>query len=46
MSQRDSNLLWLKDVLEHLRSCQRQLDWTQDTGAIHVLTDTMLRSAT
>jgi hypothetical protein len=43
MSQRDSNLLWLKDVLEHLRACQKQLEWTADAQAIHVLTDTMLR---
>ena len=27
MSQRESNLLWLKDMLEHLLACQRQLEW-------------------
>jgi len=43
MSRRDSNLLWLKDVLQHLRSCQKQLAWAQDAEAVHVLTDTMLR---
>jgi hypothetical protein len=43
MSQRDNNLLWLKDVLEHLRSCQKQLQWTEDAQAIHVLTESMLR---
>ena len=43
MSQRESNLIWLKDVLEHLRGCQTQLEWTEDAQAIHVLTDTMLR---
>ena len=43
MSQRDSNLLWLKDVLAHLRACQKQLAWTEDADAVHVLTDTMLR---
>jgi hypothetical protein len=43
MSQRENNLLWLKDVISHLRSCQRQLEWTENSEAVHVLTDTMLR---
>jgi hypothetical protein len=43
MSQRETNLLWLKDVLEHLRACQQQLEWTEDTQAAQVLTETMLR---
>jgi hypothetical protein len=43
MSQRENKLLWLKDVLSHLRSCQKQLEWAEDTDAVHVLTDTMLR---
>jgi hypothetical protein len=43
MSQRDSNLLWLKDVLQHLRACQKQVEWTEDAQAIQVLNDTMLR---
>ncbi len=43
MSQRESNLLWLKDMLEHLSTCQRQLEWVQDKEAIRLLTETMLR---
>jgi hypothetical protein len=43
MSQRDINLLWLKDTLEHLKSCQEQLQWAQDDEAVHLLTETMLR---
>jgi hypothetical protein len=43
MSQREHNLLWLKDTLKHLRTCQKQLTWTHDDESIHVLTDTMLR---
>ena len=43
MSQRDSNILWLKDLLSHLRACHKQLSWTEDPDAVHVLTDTMLR---
>lgn len=43
MSQRDSNMLFLKDMLEHLVSCQQQLQWTTDSQAVHVLTEVMLR---
>ena len=43
MSHHDSNLLWLKDVLEHLTLCQQQLEWTRNTDTIRVLTETMLR---
>jgi hypothetical protein len=43
MGQRESNLIWLKDVLEHLQSCHKQLEWTTETETIHVLTETMLR---
>jgi hypothetical protein len=43
MSQRDSNLLWLKDIIEHLGECRQQLQWTQDVDTIHVVTETMLR---
>jgi hypothetical protein len=43
MSQREANMLWLKDVLKHLAACQQQLEWAEDTDTIHVLTETMLR---
>lgn len=43
MSQRQSNLLWLRDIIEHLRESQQQLEWSEDAAAAHVLTDTMLR---
>ena len=43
MSQRQSNLLWLKDLLDHLRSCQQQLQWAQDRETVHLLTETMIR---
>jgi hypothetical protein len=43
MSQRQSNLLWLKDLLEHLTTCQRQLEWTEDSESIQLLTESMLR---
>lgn len=43
MSQREMNLLWLKDTLEHLAACRQQLEWLEDAEAVHVLTETMLR---
>ena len=43
MSQRQANLLWLKDMLEHLSACQQQLLWTEDAEAAAVLTEGMLR---
>jgi hypothetical protein len=43
MSQRQADLLWLRDILEHLRSSQQQLEWCQDPAAIHYLTEAMLR---
>ncbi|MBI1914755.1 MAG: hypothetical protein HYS12_08465 [Planctomycetes bacterium] len=42
MSQRESNLLWLKDSLEHLTTCQQQLEWAEDNETIRLLTETML----
>ena len=43
MSQRESNLLWLKDVLEHLTTCQQQLTWAEDAETVQLLTETMIR---
>jgi len=43
MSQREMNVLWLKDTLEHLRGCQEQLQWAEDDDTVRLLTETMLR---
>jgi hypothetical protein len=43
MSQREANLLWLKDMLDHLSACRQQLEWAEDKQSVSVLTDTMLR---
>jgi hypothetical protein len=43
MSQREANLQWLKDMLEHLTACQQQLEWAEDHDTIHLVTETMLR---
>jgi hypothetical protein len=43
MSQRDANMLCLRDTLEHLSVHQQRLEWTEDAEAIHVLTENMIR---
>jgi hypothetical protein len=43
MSQRETNLLWLSDLLDQLKQAQQQLQWTEDRATLTVLTDAMLR---
>jgi hypothetical protein len=43
MSQRDTTLLWLKDILEHLTASQERLEWTHDPETTRVLTEAMIR---
>ena len=43
MSQKQSNLLWLRDMLEHLVDCRQQLEWADNGEAVRVLTESMLR---
>ena len=43
MSHRDTNLLWLKDLLEHLAECRNRLEWVRDAEAMNLITDNMLR---
>jgi hypothetical protein len=43
MSQRERNVLWLRDLLEHLDECRQQLAWTEDPEVVGMLTETMLR---
>jgi hypothetical protein len=42
MTQRQANLLWLKDTVDHLRGCEQQLEWAEETEA-HRMLETMLR---
>jgi hypothetical protein len=43
MTQGESHRLWLKDILEHLRESQDQLDWTEDPDAALVVLDGIIR---
>jgi hypothetical protein len=43
MSQREANVLWLRDILEHLSANQKRLEWAEDAESIRLITETMLR---
>jgi hypothetical protein len=43
MSQREANVVWLRDLLEHLTECHKQLEWADDPELIRLLTESMLR---
>ena len=43
MSQRETTLLGLRDILEHLTNTQQRLEWTTDREAAGLLTENMLR---
>src|SRR5262249_45024214 len=43
MTKHENNLIWLKDMIEHLSDSREQLEWAQDCFALRMITDTMLR---
>jgi hypothetical protein len=43
MRLRESNLLWLKDLLEHLSASQERLEWAEGPETVRVITESMLR---
>ena len=43
MSQRGSCLLWLKDLLDHLRDSRQQLEEAERPDAARFLVDNMVR---
>jgi hypothetical protein len=43
MSQREANILWLRDILEHLSLTQQKLEWMEDPETIRLLTESMVR---
>jgi hypothetical protein len=43
VSQREANLLWLKDLLEHLTASRQQLEWAEDADTVRLLIENMLR---
>ncbi len=43
MSQREMNILWLRDILGHLAASQRQLEWAREPETVRLVTENMLR---
>jgi hypothetical protein len=43
MTPRDANLVWLRDILEHLSASHKHLQWADDPETVRLLTETMLR---
>lgn len=43
MSQREANLMWMRDMLEHLSVNRQRLEWTEDRETMRVLAEAMLR---
>lgn len=43
MSQRDRDLLWLRDLLDQLRARHQELEWSEDGRTVAVLTESMIR---
>jgi hypothetical protein len=37
MSQRETNMLWLRDTLEQLSAYQQRLEWAEDAESVGVL---------
>jgi hypothetical protein len=42
MSDRHHTLLWMKDLIEHMKSCQEQLQWASDGPSESFLTEALL----
>lgn len=43
MTQRESQRLWLKDLLDQLQDCHEQLEWADEPETARLLLDSMLR---
>jgi hypothetical protein len=43
MSRRETDLLWLKDMLDHLAACRQQLEWAERPETVRVITEKMIR---
>ncbi len=46
MHDRQSMLLWIGDLIDHLSACQEQLQWAGDDPSAGFLTETMLADLT
>jgi hypothetical protein len=42
MRDRQTSLLWMKDLIEHMKQCHDQLEWASDARTEAFLTDAMV----
>ncbi len=42
MRNRQSTLLWMKDLIEHMNRCQEQLQWASDGPTQSFLTESLM----
>lgn len=42
MRNRQSTLLWMKDLIDHLGRCQEQLQWASDATTAGFLAESMM----
>jgi len=42
MSHRQQNLVWLRDLLDHLSVCQQRMEWAEDNETVRLLSENML----
>ena len=42
MRDRQTTLLWMKDLIEHMARCQEQLQWANEGPSARFLTDSLL----
>ncbi len=42
MRSRQSNLLWMKDLLDHMTACHEQLQWAADGPAESFLAESLM----
>ncbi len=43
MTSREANVLWLRDIIEHLSASQQRLEWTEDPETTRVVIEAMQR---
>ena len=43
MTQRESQILWLKDLFSHLHDCHEQLIWADEKETARILLESMIQ---
>jgi len=46
MRDRQTTLLWMKDLIEHMARCHEQLQWAEEGASARFLTESLLVNLT